>query len=312
MHLSRGPKVFRVFNYVFLAMLGLLMVYPFWYVIQASVSDPIFKDSNLWPKGFYYRNYLVVLTGGPMKLGTGLGRAYMISILRVVVTVPLMLMVTGCAAFALTRRELKGRKIIIFYYFITMFVSGGLIPFYMVLKTVGILNTFWVFVFPVLFSVWTMIVMKTSFQGLPEGLVEAGLIDGASYGRIFFRIILPLSLPMIATLGLFQAVWHWNDWFYGAFYVRDQNLRPLQTFVRQVVTGTSSLADKLEEQIRQQSTMHPDRFADDPQKLGEYQRLSARSIKMAYLVLTTFPILLLYPFLQKYFIKGVLIGSIKG
>ena len=143
MHLLPGPKVFRVLNYVFLAVLGLLMMYPIWYVIQASLSDPLYRDSNLWPKGFYYRNYLVVLTGGPMNLGTGLGRAYLITILRMVIAVPLMLMVTGCAAFALTRRELKGRKIIIFYYFITMFVSGGLIPFYMVLKTVGILNTFW-------------------------------------------------------------------------------------------------------------------------------------------------------------------------
>ena len=183
--------------------------------------------------------------------------------------------VTGAAAFVLSRKEMMFRRIIISYFFFTMFFSGGLIPHYMTVTTVGLLNTFWVFVIPFLFQVWPMIVMKTSIQSLPAGLVDAALIDGASYTRIFLRIILPLSKVILAVLGLFSAVGWWNDWFYGAFYVTSPKLRPLQAF------------------------------------LGEVKRLTPHSLQLAYIVCATVPILLVYPFLQKYFVKGVLIGSIK-
>ena len=298
-----GERVFRVGNYLFLLVLAALTLYPFWYVIQASFSDPVFRMGLLWPKGFYYANYWMVFNH------EGIGRAYLVTVLRVIVAVPLMLTVTGCAAFALTRKDLKGRTIIIFYYFITMFVSGGLIPFYMLLKTVGLLNTFWVFVFPMVFSVWTMIVMKTSFQGLPEGLVEAGLIDGASYGRIFFRIIFPLSIPMITTLGLFQAVAHWNDWFMGTFFVKDPKLRPLQTFLRYAILshGGSNIA-----YIASHEAGGYAREMQDPRLVAQLKKVTPESMKQAYIVVTTVPIVLVYPFIQRYFIKGVLIGSVKG
>ncbi len=278
------------------------MLYPFWFIIQASFADPTYRIALFWPREFFYYNYWLVFTS------KGLGRAYLITVLRVLVAVPLMLMVTGSAAFALTRRELKGRRLIITYYFITMFVSGGLIPFYMLLKTVGLLNTFWVFVFPVIFSVWTMIVMKTSFQSLPEGLVEAGLIDGASYGRIFFRIILPLSLPMVTTLGLFQAVWHWNDWFVGAFYVKNPKLRPLQTYMRYAILVYSNIA----EHLGHDAASEPERFTEDPRIVMQLFKITPGSVKLAFVVLTTLPIIIVYPFVQRFFIKGVLIGSIKG
>ena len=292
--------MFRALTYLFLLLLGLVTLYPFWYVIQASISDPVYRVSLVWPKGFHYGNYWTVFTS------EGIANAYLVTVLRVVIAVPLMLTVTGCAAFALTRQELKGRKIIIFYYFITMFVSGGLIPFYMLLKTVGLLNTFWVFVFPVIFSVWTMIVMKTSFQGMPEGLVEAALLDGASYGRIFFRIILPLSIPMITTLGLFQAVWHWNDWFFGAFYIKDPRLRPLQTFLRNIILSRTNIT-----QVIRARAHNMGGEMEDPRLALQLTEVTTESLRLAYLVVTTVPILLVYPFIQKYFIKGVLIGSIK-
>ena len=303
--LSTGERVSRVVIYVFLGLLGCVTIYPFWFVIQASLTDPVFKMSILWPKGFYYANYWLVFNT------EGIGRAYFVTIMRVIVAVPLMLTVTGCAAFALTRKELRGRKVIIFYYFITMFVSGGLIPFYMLLKTVGLLDTFWVFVFPVVFSVWTMIIMKTSFQGLPEGLVEAGLIDGASYGRIFFRIILPLSVPMIATLGLFSAVGHWNDWFVGTFFIKNQKLRPLQTFLRDAVIVQSGGSNRAYI-LGSQASGDPDQFTQDPRIVAQLKKITHESMKQAYIVVSTVPILLVYPFLQRFFIKGVLIGSIKG
>ena len=297
-------RVFVVLNYVLLALLALVTLYPFWFIIQASLSDPVFGLSIFWPKGFYYGNYWLVFNTA------GIGRAYFISIMRVIVAVPLMLIVTGCAAFALTRKELKGRKTIIFYYFITMFVGGGLIPFYMLLKTVRLLDTFWVYVFPVVFSVWTMIVMKTSFQGLPEGLVEAGLIDGASYGRIFFRIILPLSIPMIATLGLFQAVWHWNDFFYGTFFTKDQRLRPLQTFLRDAIVVQSGGGNRA--YMLAYASTYPEEYTQDPRLVAQLRKVTSESLKQCYIVVSTLPIVMVYPFVQRYFIKGVLIGSIKG
>ena len=298
-------SAFRVLNYALLGLLALATLYPFWFIIQASLTEPVFGFSVLWPKGFYYGNYWLVFNT------EGIGRAYLITVMRVIVAVPLMLIVTGCAAFALTRQELKGRKTIILYYFITMFVSGGLIPFYMLLKTVALLNTFWVFVFPVIFSVWTMIVMKTSFQGLPEGLVEAGLIDGASYGKIFFRIVLPLSVPMITTLGLFQAVWHWNDFFYGTFFTKDQKLRPLQTFLRDAVVVQAGGGNRALN-IGATAAGHPEEFTQDPRLMLQLMKVTPESLKQCYIVVSTIPIVVVYPFIQRYFITGVLIGSIKG
>ncbi len=302
--LSPAERVFRIGIYLCLALLALITLYPFWFVIQASLTDPVFKVAFFWPQGVFYGNYWLVFNT------EGVGQAYLITVLRVVVAVPLMIIVTAAAAFALTRQELKGRKPIILYYFITMFVSGGLIPFYMLLKTMRLLDTFWVFVFPVVFSVWTMIVMKTSFQRLPEGLVEAGLIDGASYGSIFFKIILPLSIPMVVTLALFNAVWHWNDWFVGAFFIKNPKLRPLQTFLRIAVMTTGSL--NRANVVGKTAAGAPEQFAEDPRIILQLIKITPESMKLAYIVVATVPILCVYPFIQRYFIKGVLIGSIKG
>ena len=153
--------------------------------------------------------------------------------------------------------------------------------------------------------------MKTSFQGLPAGLVEAGLIDGASYGRIFFRIILPLSIPMIATLGLFQAVWHWNDFFYGTFFIKDQKLRPLQSFLRDAVFVIAGGGNR--SYILASRAGNPEEyFTQDPRLVAQLKKVTPESLKQAFIVVSTVPIMLIYPFVQRYFIKGVLIGSIKG
>ena len=148
--------------------------------------------------------------------------------------------------------------------------------------------------------------MKTSFQGLPEGLVEAGLIDGASYGRIFFRIILPLSVPMITTLGLFQAVWHWNDWFVGSFFIKNPKLRPLQTFLRNIVLSNTNVTTTITNRARAIGEQ-----MQDPRIATQLAKITHESFRKTYIVVTTIPILLVYPFIQRYFIKGVLIGSVK-
>lgn len=298
-----GERIFSIGNHVFLAILGALTLYPFWYLLIISFSDPVTGTDALFvPHDFYYANYWLVLTA------PGLGRAYLITILRVCLAVPLHLLVTGGAAFALTRKELIGRKAIILYFFITMFLSGGLIPLFMVLQTLRLINTFWVLVVPTLFGVWAMIVMKTSFQTLPEGLVEAAIIDGASYARVFFSIILPLSLPLMMTLGLFAAVAHWNDWFSGAFFVTNPDLHPLQTFLQlRVLKGGSMLAQwAAAGTLDQHMALHPDEEIRD-----KLMKLTPKSMQSAYIVVATVPILLVYPWVQRYFVKGVLIGSIK-
>ena len=295
---SIGERLFGYGNYVFFAVFSIVALYPFWYMLITSFSDPVeLRTAYFWPASFYYANYWLVFKS------EGIGNAYLISVLRVLVAVPLMLLVTGAAAFAITRRELYGRKGIILYFFLSLFFSGGLIPHYMVLRTLGLLNNFWIYVIPTLFQVWTMIVMKTSFQSLPQGLVEAALMDGAGYLHIFLRIILPLSLPMLATLGLFSAVSHWNEWFIGMFYVTNSKLKPLQTFLRELLS--TDMQTFLTGLIAERGDGVDDRM------IGFLEKLTPRSLEAAYIMASTIPILLVYPFLQRYFVKGVLIGSIK-
>jgi putative aldouronate transport system permease protein len=304
--LTRGEKVFQAANYLFLALFGIFTLYPFWYVLQGSFTDPAFNLQFLWPRGkLYYANYHQVFSA------TGIGKAFLISIARVGVAVPLTILVTGSAAFALTRRELWGRKAIILLFFITMFFNGGLIPLFLVLRGLGLLDRFLVYVLPVLFNVWMMIVMKTSFQQLPEGLIEAAVIEGASYMHIFMRVIIPLSLPMVATLSLFNAVWHWNDWFFGAFYVIEPDLRPLQTFLREAVLE-GGMAQRLAAMWYQGGGISGgNEFGYSDSVMRQLGRITPESLKLAFIVVTTVPIILVYPFIQKYFMKGVLIGSLK-
>lgn len=296
--LSIGESLFKALNCAFLAILAIISLYPFWYVFVRSVTHPdVLLVQYLWPKDFFYANYYTILATPRFW------RAMLISVLRVAVAVPTMLLVTSATAYVLSRRQLLFRKTIIWFFFITMFFSGGLIPHFLTVKTVGLYNTFSVYVIPFMFNVWTMIIMKTSIQSLPHGLVEAALMDGASHMRIYCRIILPLSKAMLAVLGLFSAVGWWNDWFYGAFYVSDSKLMPLQTLLQTdildrnrgwiQVTDIYSLAEKDTDLLKDLEAMTPD------------------SLYYGFIMVALLPIIILYPFLQKYFSKGVLIGSLK-
>jgi putative aldouronate transport system permease protein len=187
-------------------------------------------------------------------------------------------------------------------FFITMLFGGGLIPYYLQLLKVGLINSFWVYIIPGLFSVWNMIVMKTSFKSnIPESLIESVKIDGAGYFRVYFSLVIPLSIPLLAALSLFTAVGHWNDWFAGAFFVDDPKLQPLQTYLQRVLSSVEArnmINDKQLTTIRSAKMYNPD-------------AITTRSVRMATIMVATAPILIVYPFLQKYFVKGVMIGSIK-
>jgi len=185
------------------------------------------------------------------------------------------------------------------FFVFTMYFAGGLIPSYLLIRSLGMMNSFWVFIIPSLISVWNMIIFRTFFKGLPVGLEESASIDGCSNWGMFFRIILPLSGPVIATLALFTAVGHWNDWFLPSIYITSDNLLPIQTILRQtlnanIVTNSNSVLDSASAMFMERS-----------------KQITSKSLTMAMMIVVTLPIVLVYPFVQKYFVKGVLVGSLK-
>ncbi len=293
--LSRGEKIFAKFNVIFMIIICLITIYPFWYVIIYSLNSA--SDSNmggmfLFPREFTLANYKVVFFQGAVY------QAFYISVLRVAVAVPLHLLVTSLSAYALSREKVLFRKTIIFIFFITMIFSGGLIPSYLLYNSLGLLNSFWVFVLPGLFGVWDFIVFKTMFKTtVPESLVEAALIDGAGHIQIYYKLIVPLCIPVFVALGIFGAVGHWNDWFAGLYFVQDVKLMPLQSYLRTLIVsqGNGSIQNVIIQSVSE----------------FDIRKVSSFTVTMAAVVITVSPILVVYPFLQKYFISGVMVGAIK-
>ncbi len=249
-----------------------------------------------WPRAFTLGNYMVLMSNETII------QSFWISVLRTSIGTFGSLLVTSMVAYGLSRRELPGRKYLTLIFLFIMIFSGGLIPLYIQLVNVGLINNFWVYIIPNLFSVWNMLVMKTSFQNnIPEGIIESIRIDGAGYARVYFSIILPFSMPLLAALGLFTAVFHWNDWFTGAFFINDLKLQPLPTYLQRVMSTVEA------------SNMISTSQMTNSRQAGMYnpQAITSKSVRMATIMVTTLPILFVYPFLQRYFVKGVLIGSVK-
>ncbi|WP_150275828.1 carbohydrate ABC transporter permease [Paenibacillus tepidiphilus] len=280
-----------------LTLLCVSVLYPFLYMLAISLNtgaDAAKGGVYLWPRQFTWLNYEIVLGNEVIR------HAYLITIGRTLIGTFGGLAVTLMAAYGLSYKQLPLRSGILTYILITMLFNGGLIPFYIQLFKLGLTNTFWVYVIPGLFSVWNMFVMQKFIQGIPEALNESAELDGAGPFRILLQIIVPLSKPMLAALGLFTAVGHWNDWFSGAFYVSDQNLIPVQTFLQQLLTAqdlSAVLSSNQNQEALARSSM---------------SNITLMSVKMATVMISALPILAVYPFLQKYFVKGVLIGSVKG
>jgi putative aldouronate transport system permease protein len=280
-----------------LTLLCLSIIYPFLYMLAISLNtgaDAAKGGVYLWPRSFTWINYEIVLGNSVIR------HAYLITIARTVIGTVGGLAVTLLAAYGLSYKQLPFRKGILMYVLFTMLFNGGLIPFYIQLYKLGLTNTFWVYVIPGLFSAWNMFVMQKFIQGIPESLVESAELDGAGPFRILFQIIVPLSKPMLAALGLFTAVGHWNDWFSGAFYVSKQNLIPVQTFLQQLLTAqdlSAVMSSNQNQEALARSSM---------------SNITLMSIKMATVMISALPILMIYPFLQKYFVKGVMVGSVKG
>lgn len=296
---SLGDQTFTVSNTIILTLFAFLCVYPFWYILILSLNEG--RDAALggiywWPRSFTLDNFQVMLSD-PAIL-----KALWITVKRTLLGTFGSLLVTSLVAFALSRKELPGRQTFLFVFLFIMLFSGGLIPYYLQLLNLGLLNNFWVYVIPSLFSVWNMFVMKTSFQNsIPENVIESVKLDGGGYVRIYLHIVLPFSMPLFAALGLFTAVGQWNDWFTGAFYVNDLDLQPLPTYLQRMLS-TIEASQKIS--TSQMAAMNQTRLYNP-------DAITTKSVRMATIMITILPILLVYPFLQRFFVKGVLIGSVK-
>lgn len=288
---SLGDKIFDSLNILFLTGLMVITLYPFLYVIFASLSVPseLVKHSGilLWPKGFYLEAYKLVIKNHMIISG------YKNTLIYVVAGTTLNVFFTALFAFVLSRRDMYWKKYMMMMVVVTMFFSGGLIPGYILVKNLGMLDTRWALIIPGLIATWNLIIMRTSFQAIPYELEEAAKIDGASDFRVFAQIILPLSVPVLAVMMLFYGVGHWNAWTGALIYLRDRDLFPLQLVLREILIENSTT------DTTNLSTSTGDPF------LGEV-------VKYATIIVATLPILVVYPFIQKYFTKGVMIGALKG
>lgn len=289
---SVGEATGDISIYTILILLGIITLYPFWYVAVISLNDSNVVDYSkvfLWTSAPTLDNFKVVFTTNAFFNG------FKISVLRTVVGSFLAVICNAALAYGLTKKYLIGRNIFLNMVLITLFFGGGLIPFFLLLKTLTLVNTFWVFIIPALYNPWTIILMKTYFSSMPVSLEEAAKIDGANDLKIFVTLVIPTSMPLLATMLLFAAVGHWNDWIMGEIYVLKPSLHPIQTVLMRMLTQMSA-----NDMIRK--SMNAEFIAKSP---------SMESVKMAAIVVATVPILMVYPFLQKYFVQGVMIGAIK-
>ncbi|MDQ0900864.1 carbohydrate ABC transporter permease [Paenibacillus sp. V4I7] len=290
---SLMDRIFIISVYCLLIIVMLLVLYPLYFVLIASFSSPqlvLSGDIWLWPKGISWRGYEKLFQNREIIQGYGNTILYTVS------GTAINLALTVAAAFPLSRRNFMGRHWISGFMVFTMFFSGGLIPTYLLIKQLGLLNTYWVMVLPGAVSVWNIMLMRTFFQsGLPFELQEAAAIDGCSNLRILLRIVLPLSAPILAVMVLFYSVGHWNAYFNALIYLSDRDKYPLQLILREILIQgeTKDMVDVSEGSLSN-------------------SMLDVESIKYAIVIVANLPILILYPFLQKYFNKGVMVGALKG
>ncbi|MFW8052183.1 carbohydrate ABC transporter permease [Vagococcus fluvialis] len=295
---TKADRVFMGFNYIFVILSVAIVLYPLIYIISASISDPQAVNSGemwLFPKGVTFEGYKTILQND------SIWRGYLNTIYYTALGTTINLVVTLPAAYALSRPDFYGHKTFTSFMLVTMFVSGGLIPSYLLVKNLHMLNTVWALVLPGAVSVYNIVVTRTFFQTtIPREMEEAAIIDGCSDFKLFFKIILPLSTPIIAVMALFYGVGHWNSYFSALIYLSDKSMYPLQMVLREILV----LNDM-------SSTPTGGMTGDMAALMYSKQQLSA-IIKYGVMIVSTLPIIVVYPFLQKYFVKGMMVGSVKG
>ncbi len=291
---TKGEKVFSVFNYIFLSIICFTMLYPLLYTFSMSVSTKYAADMP----GFHVLPMWGQTTWDPFRLlfkNQEIWRAYGMTIARTLVGTVLAVFVTIFYGYALSRPNLIWKKFFTTFIVITMLFNGGQIPNYLNIRSLGLIDSFWVYVLPLLISAYNVVVSKSFFAGIPESLNESAKIDGAGEFRTFFQIIMPLSKPIIMTLALWIAVAHWNSWMDSLLYINDNKKIVVQLYLQRIINegATNKVTDL---------------GATEESK----QNLTADTVKSAAIMVTVIPILCFYPFVQKYFIKGVTLGAVKG
>lgn len=292
---TKGQRIFAVFNYILLTLLALLCLLPMLNIVALSFSSRNMVNAGavtFFPKEFTISSYLYMLQK------SGLIPALLVTVKRLVLGVVLNLIMTISVAYPLSKSEklFKSRKFYVAFFLITMIFNGGIIPTYLVIKQFHMLDTIWALILPNSVTMFYVLLMLNFFRGIPDEIEEAAVVDGAGWLTILLKIYLPLSLPSLATVTLFIIVGHWNEWFDGMIYNNHTDNYPLMTFLQYHVLNFKT------------SDLRPEQIAANP-ALAD---LEGRSIKSAGIVLCTLPVLVFYPFLQKYFVTGITVGSVKG
>ena len=289
--LTAGDRVFYAVNTILLALLALIVIYPLYFIIIASFSDPdavLAGQVILYPVRVTFEGYAKILQR------TDVWRGYLNTIIYTLLTVVLSLAVTIPGGWALSRKTIPGKKFLMIYFIIPMFFGGGLIPFYNVMSSLGLINTIWSIILPAILSVWNLFMTRTFFESsIPDGLVEAAKIDGAGEFRIFTLLVLPLSKAILAVMALYYAIGQWNSYFNAMIFLQNENLYPLQLVLKEILIASESTTGGSGETILEQFR-------------------TANLIKYVSVIVSSAPVMLLYPFVQKYFAQGVMIGSLKG
>jgi putative aldouronate transport system permease protein len=288
-----GDRLVGVCIYILLSVILILVLYPLVFIISASVSDPVtVMKGEMWllPKDLSFLGYQRIFANKEILSG------YLNTILYTVVGTAVNLVMTIMAAYPLARKDLAGRHVVTAYIVFTMFFSGGLIPTYLLVRDLGMINTMWALIIPGAVSVWNIIIMRTFFQtSISNEIQESAAIDGCSNLQTLWKIVLPLSMPIIAVMILFYSVNHWNAYFNALIYLTERHKYPLQIFLREVLIQANT--DQMQGNMDLSIQKH---------------LMEAEAIKYAIVIVANLPVLLLYPFLQKYFVKGIMVGAIKG
>jgi len=292
--LSKGDIAYNVIMYTLFSLVCFICLYPFYYLLICTISDNKLVELGkiiLWPKGIHFQNYVTIF-----KLDN-IFNATAVTVIRVFLGVLLDLLVTSYIAYMFTKQNMWHRKFWYRMVVITMYFSAGLIPVYLNIKNLGLMNSFWVYIIPKMFTVYNMVLTKTYIESIPESLEESAQLDGAGYLTRFFRIILPLSKPILATVGLFTAVAEWNDFFSTKMYITNPKLYTLQfllyEYLQRLAAAENEINNNMGDEMLQ--TM-----------------ANATSIRLTLTAVVTIPIICAYPFIQKYYIKGIMVGSVKG
>ncbi len=285
-----GDKVFYTINGIFLGLVALIVLYPLYFIVIASISNTdavLAGEVVLLPKDITLDGYAKILEHKEIWNG------YLNTLIYTGLTVVLSLLVTIPAGWALSRKTLPGKKAFMIYFIIPMFFGGGLIPFYNVMSSLGLVNTIWAVILPSILSVWNLFMSKTFFESsIPNGLIEAAKIDGAGQWRIFASVVIPLSKAVIAVMALYYAVGQWNSYFNAMIFLQDESKYPLQLVLKEILIASESTVGGSGETMLEQFRL-------------------ANQLKYVSVIASSLPVLCLYPFVQKYFAQGVMIGSLK-